>query len=49
MAFHKKKLLGKAYFIFKMTDPAMVRPVSSAFLKALGAQVRFPRTVLTGH
>ena len=32
-----------------MTGPATVRPVSSDFWKALGAQVQFPRTVLTGH
>ena len=48
MAFYKK-LLGKAYFIFKMTGPATVRPVSSDFWKALGAQVQFPRKVLTGY
>ena len=48
MAFYQK-LLGKAYFIFKMTRPATVRPVGSDFWKALGAQVQFPRTVLTGH
>ena len=45
MAFYQK-LLGKAYFIFKMTGPATVRPVGSDFWKALGAQVQFPRTVL---
>ena len=44
-----QKLLGKAYFIFKMTGLATVRPVSSDFWKALGAQVQFPRTVLTGY
>ena len=48
MAFYQK-LLGKAYFIFKMTGPATIRPVSSDFWKALGVQVQFPRTVLTGH
>ena len=28
MAFHKKTLLEKAYFIVKMTGPAMVQPAS---------------------
>ena len=34
IVFHQK-LLEKAYFIFKMTGPAMVRPVNSDLLKAL--------------
>ena len=38
MAFYQK-LLGKAYYIFKMTGPATVRPVSSDFRKAYGLQV----------
>jgi len=46
--FHQK-LLGKTYFIFKMTGLATVRLVTSDFWKALGAQVQFLRTVLTGH
>ena len=33
IVFHKK-LLEKAYFIFKMTDAAMLRPASSDFWKA---------------
>ena len=32
--FFQKKLLGKAYFIVKMTAPAMVWPVSSDKWKA---------------
>ena len=28
MAFHKKTLFEKAYFIVKMTGPAMVQPAS---------------------
>ena len=31
----QQKLLGKSYFIVKMTAPAMVRPASSDFWKAL--------------
>lgn len=34
IVFHQK-LLEKAYFIFKMTGPAMVRPANSDLLKAL--------------
>ena len=33
IVFHQK-LLEKAYFIFKITDAAMVRPASSDFWKA---------------
>ena len=36
IVFHQK-LLEKAYFIFKITDAAMVRPASSDFWKALNA------------
>ena len=32
--FFSKKLLEKAYFIFKLTGPAMVRPASSDKWKA---------------
>ena len=31
----QQKLLGKSYFIVKMTAPAMVQPTSSDFWKAL--------------
>ena len=34
MVFQQKKSLEKAYFIFKMTGPAMVRPATSDFWKA---------------
>ena len=34
MVFFSKKLLEKAYFIFKLTGPAMVRPASSDKWKA---------------
>ena len=38
--FFQKKLLGKAYFIVKMTAPAMVWPVSSD--KLMESTLRFP-------
>ena len=34
----QQNLLGKSYFIVKMTAPAMVRPTSSDFWKALKTQ-----------
>ena len=34
MGFFKQKALGKGYFIFELTGPAMVRPASSNKWKA---------------